>query len=190
MEIWATVALVLGSNIIVALSTFFTTRYQLRHSDKRFERELEKVREEQERQREIDSSHWRREVRSQPLLRLRDVLARMAARLDKLVINSKFPFILSTITEDAENMNAQALKDLRDYMTSEDFLLIRYLQYDTELVKLVDEIEDNYMALFVFTLGVKSLKSEGLQELMKISQKIKKLIPRVQELINKRLEEL
>lgn len=45
METWAIVLLVLGSNIIIALSTFFATKMQVSHSDKRFDKELERARE-------------------------------------------------------------------------------------------------------------------------------------------------
>jgi len=51
---------------------------QVRHSDKRLEKELERAR-------EADNRQWRREVRSEPLLKLRDDLARMANKQDKLV---------------------------------------------------------------------------------------------------------
>ena len=187
MEAWITVIVA----FIVAASTLGATLLQNWHSNKRFEMEREKAKEEQERQREIDSSHWRREVRSQPLLKLRDVLARMAARLDMLVINAKAPQNLSETTQDAENKKTQlALKDLRDYMTSEEFLPTRHLQYDKELIKLMNDIEANYVLLFMFSLDIKNLKNESLRELLKLSQETKNLIPRVQELINKRLEEL
>jgi hypothetical protein len=74
-------------------------------------------------------------------------------------------------------------------MTSEEFLPIRYLQYDKELVKLMGGIEDDYVVLLIMNLASKELKQES-KELEKESQKIKTRIPVIQELINKRLEEL
>ena len=40
METWAIVTLVLGTSAVSALLTFFITKMQVRHSDRRFEREL------------------------------------------------------------------------------------------------------------------------------------------------------
>ena len=78
LETWAIVPIVLGSNIIVALSTFFATKMQVSHSDKRFEKGLERAK-------EVDERERRREVWGEPLRKLRIELARMASKLDRLV---------------------------------------------------------------------------------------------------------
>ena len=68
MQVWDVVALVLGSNFIMGVVTFFATKIQVKHSDKRLEKELE-------RQREVDARTWRREVEGKPLFNLREELA-------------------------------------------------------------------------------------------------------------------
>ncbi len=179
METWAIVTLVLGTSLISSLLTFCITKMQINHSDNRLKKEFERAREVEARQR-----RW--EVRGEPLLKLRDGLASMAARLDRLVINTK----LLNLSKEVENNEVQQVKEgLRNHMTSEEFLSIRYLQYDKELVKLMGEIEDDYVVLLVMNLASKELKGE-FKELEKMSLKIKRRIPVIQEIINKRLEEL
>ncbi len=179
METWAIVTLVLGASAISALLTFFITKMQVRHSDRRFERELERAR-------EADSRQRRWIVRSEPLLKLRDGLALMATKLQTLVTNTQLPHNQSVITEKEQ----RALEDWRDYVTSGELLPTLYLQYDEELKKRVEAIEDDYMLLFEYALNYRSLKSDDLSEFRKISQNIKNKILEVQELINKRLEKL
>jgi len=184
METWAIVALVLGSNIIIALSTFFVTKMQVRHSDKRFEKELEKAR-------EVDYRERRREVRGEPLLKLRDALAIMATKLNMLVIVTQMQHNQSDITEEGENKELQwVVDDWKNYGTSGDFLQTLNLQYDAELLKLVEEIQGDYLLLFEYALDYKHLRAEELKEFRELFQKIKTSIPEVQSLINKRLEEL
>ena len=69
METWAIVAIVLGTNLITNLLTWFLTNRQLTHFDKRLEKQLQA-------QSESDRCQRRREVRSEPLLKLRTELAR------------------------------------------------------------------------------------------------------------------
>ena len=64
METWAIVTLVLGTSTVSALLTFFITKMQVRHSDTRLEKELERAREADYRQR-------RQEVKSEPLVTLK-----------------------------------------------------------------------------------------------------------------------
>jgi len=68
METWVIVTLVLGASAISSLLTFFITKMQVSHSDKRLEKQLESAREADYRQR-------KREVRGEPLLKLRVELA-------------------------------------------------------------------------------------------------------------------
>jgi len=180
METWAIVTLVLGSSAVSALLTFFITKMQVSHSDKRLEMELERAKETDERRR-----RW--EVRSEPLLKLRDELARMATELQTLVTNTQLPRNQSAITEEERQ---RALNDWRDYVTSGQFLPTLYVQYDEELLKLVEEIEGGYMLLFEYALDYKNLRKGELKTFREISQNMKNKIPKIQELINIRLEEL
>lgn len=74
MEAWVTVAVA----FIVALSTLGATFLQNRHSNKRFEKELAKAREENQRKR-----RW--EVRSEPLCKLRNELALMTFMQNRII---------------------------------------------------------------------------------------------------------
>jgi len=145
------------------------------------------MRKQLEQQSKIDSRHWKRKVRSKPLLKLRDELARMATKLHTLVTNTQLPHNQSVITEKEQQ---RALEDWRDYVTSGEFLPTLYLQYDKDLKKRVEEIEGDYMLLFEYALNYRSLKSNELRTFREISQSIKSKILEVQELINKRLEKL
>jgi len=178
METWAIVTLVLGTSALSSLLTFFITKMQVRHSDKRLEKELERAREADERQR-----RW--EVRSKPLLKLRDELALMATKLQKLIINNMNQSVIIN-----EKETQQVFEDWNNYMTSGEFLPTLYLQYDEELKKQFEGIEGDYLLLFEYALGYKNLKREELSTFREISQSIKNKILDAQELINKRLEEL
>ena len=183
METWAIVTLVLGASAISAVLTFFITKMQVSHSDKRLEKELERAREAHERQR-----RW--EVRSEPLLKLRHELAQMAFRLKTLVINTRGQHYRSDITEDEKNKELErAVGDLKVYLANGDFLQAFYLQYDAELLQMVDNIICSYSLLFEYALDYKRLRLDLQKEFNKHSQEIETKIPEIQELIIKRLEE-
>ena len=136
METWAIVAIVLGTNLITNLSTWFLTNRQLKHSDKRLERQLEA-------QKEAGRCERRREVRSEPLVKLRNELALMAAkgeRVASLVI--PFPFG-SQNKEEGEELRI-ALNDWNNYMASGEFEQILFMQYDLMLVDKVNAIRLEY----------------------------------------------
>ncbi len=184
METWAIVTLVLGSSAVSALLTFFITRMQVSHSDKRLEKELERAREADERRR-----RW--EVRSKPLLKLRNELALMASKLKPLVLDTRGQHYRSDITEDEKNKELErAAEDLKVYLANGDFLQALSLQYDTELLQMVDNIVSKYYLLFTYALHYESLRPDLREEFGKLSLEIDEKIPEVQELINKKLEEL
>jgi len=192
METWATVALVLGSNIVIALATFFTTRYQVRHSDWRFqvEQSLSQQRELEGRQRELRER--RREIRGEPLLKLRTELARMANKQDKLVAaaSRQHTNIVGVTSEEAKRELQVAVEDWNAYMTSGDFAQTLLIQYDTDLVSQVEEIRKDYQTSYFYHLYYQQMDAEKLLEAMKVSERNRTKIVEVQELINKRLEEL
>ena len=78
METWAIVTLVLGASAISSLLTFFITKMQVSHSDKRLEKQLERAR-------EVDKRERRWEVYGKPLRGLKTELTSMASKLDRLV---------------------------------------------------------------------------------------------------------
>jgi len=144
-----------------------------------------------EQQKEINAIEWRRKVRSEPLFSLRNELASMATKLKTLVIDTRGQHYRSHITEDEKNKELeQAVGDLKVYLANGDFLQTLNLQYDVELLKSVEEIKSKYLVLFECALDYKRLRLNLRTEFNKLSQEIETKIPEVQELINKRLEDL
>jgi len=111
METWAIVTLVLGTSAVSALLTFFITKMQVSHSDKRLEKELERAR-------EADYRKWRREVRGEPLLNLRAELASMASKLDRLVKAAYHSHGMAT--EQAKEEFERAKSDWNKYISSDN----------------------------------------------------------------------
>ena len=180
MDAWLTVAVAL----IVAFSTLGATWLQNRQSNKRFEKELQKAKDDAQRQRS-----W--EVRSEPLLELRDELAVMATKLKKLVIDTRAQHYRSNITEEENNKElAHAVEDLKGYLVNEDFLQAINLQYDAELLQVVDNIISSYCVLFEYAQDYKSLKLDLLKEFRNRSKETETKTREAQEAIYKRLENL
>jgi len=184
METWAIVTLVLGSNIIIALSTFFATKMQVRHSDQRFEKELERAR-------EVDYRQRRRQIRGEPLLKLRAELARMANKQNRLVHarhmqHTRFGFT----DEEARQILQDAIVDWNSYVSSGTWLEALFTLDDAELIDRLGDILRGYTESYVSAIHYKDLKATELGEAMKVFERNKTKIIEVQSLINKRLEEL
>jgi hypothetical protein len=184
METWAIVTLVLGSSLISALLTFFITKVQVRHSDRRFERELERAREAESRQR-----RW--VVRSEPLLKLRNELAHMATKQDEVVAAAhRLHTRLGITEEEAKKELQEKVDDINIYLASGQFMQTVLMQYDKELVDEVDKIIKDYRSSYIDAIYYKELKAAELGKAMEVLGRNKTRIIEVQELINKRLEEL
>lgn len=201
METWAIVTLVLGTSALSSLLTFFITKMQVSHSDGRLEKELERAR-------ETDYHQRRREVRSEPLLKLGNELAHMATKQDKLVTASSIYFDLFG-SSDREEIKEKG-KELRDarndwntYLASGILKQILFLQYDEEVVSKVEEILKDYDKAYVFfenywdrdldedlDSDLWKLRETELGEQRKVFERNRNKIIEVQEIINKRLEEL
>ena len=145
------------------------------------------LKEQLKQQLKLDSQQWKRKVRSEPLLKFRDDLANIATKLHILVTKTQFQTGQLVATEDEQK---RALQEWRDYMTSGVFFPTLYIQYDTELIKRFEQIENTFMLLFEYALDFQKLKREELKGFREISQKINDIITEVQEMINKRLEAL
>jgi len=129
METWAIVVLVVGTNLVTALLALLGTKRQLEHSDKRLEKQLEAEREAVQRNR-----RW--VVRSQPLLALREELARMTERIERVVgFAMQVPVIDGVPQESDENFkNAEkALEDWNAYIDSGEFYRVVHMQYEHKL---------------------------------------------------------
>ena len=140
---------------------------------------------------EIDSRTWRREVRGKPLLKLRDELAIMACKYEKLVDTARKLSNSSDITyEETEKLLEEAIDEDTIHMASGNLQQILNIQYDTEIITRVNSIRNTYLLLVEYALRYHGLRKEHLKEFRENSLKIETSIPEVQELINKKLEEL
>jgi len=184
METWAIVTLVLGSSAVSAILTFFVTKMQVSHSDTRIARQLESAKEADYRQR-------RREVRSEPLLKLRTELANMACKYEKLVDTARKLSNSSDMTsEETEKLLEEAIDEDTIHMASGNLQQVLNIQYDTEIITRVNNIRNTYLLLVEYALEFKELRAEERRFFRELFQRIETGIPEVQELINKRLEEL
>jgi len=180
MEDWTTIIVA----FIVALSTLGATFIQSCHSNKRFKIELGRAI-------DVEARNRRWEVRSKPLLELREELAIMASELDILIATGQEQSN-QNFTEDSDRdiVVQQIYNKWEKYRTSGDFLKTLHLQYDEELLKAIDTIKREYLLLFEYALEFKQLKSDERKVFWGLSEKINRSTPSAQELINKRLEEL
>lgn len=185
METWAIVTLVVGTSAISALLTFFITKMQVGHSDKRLEKQLE-------RDREIDSRQWQRKIRSEPLLKLRDELATMATKLEKLAKQGKSFTVPAKTAEQEKEALDKDVKDWDNYVAEDYLEKVLYGQFDAEIVNRVREIRNEYLDTYdkVVTYKKELSATEFGKAARAAEEKIRPKVAKVQELINKRLEEL
>ena len=180
MEPWITVAVA----VIVALSTLGATWLQNRHSNQRFKIEIGRAIDVDKRKRS-----W--EVRSEPLLELRKALARMVNNQDRFagaIYLSQVSNILGS-EEEAKKEFERAFDDSKAPSSDDELTLTLGMLGDTELVQRVRDIWIEYLqkstaAVLVYQDEAKSF------EAIKDFERIRKNIAEVQELINKRLENL
>lgn len=157
--------------------SYWGIKTQVAHSDKRFEKEQEKAIEEAQRKRK-----W--EVRSKPLLQLRDELAVMASlqnRIADLAYKAKSPY--DDEKRRAEEEMDHALNEWRSYGLV--FVKTIFMQFDQELYDKVYEIQNKYIEKY------RKIISETDRE--KAIKSFPSLIPKIleaQELVNRKLEEL
>jgi hypothetical protein len=141
-------------------------------------------------QREMDSHQWRRSVRSEPLLKLRKSLADMATKQEKMVLAAGGKVIKPS--EDMESYFKRAAQDWSTYI--EDFQQSLYIQYDAELLKLVNEIMADYHKSWMSLIPPDATSADKLikeaTEALEVVDINTTKIAQAQELINKRLEEL
>jgi len=183
METWAIVTLVLGTSAVSALLTFFITKMQVSHSDKRLEKELERAR-------EADYRKWRREVRGEPLLNLRAELASMASKLDRLVKAAYHSHGMAT--EQAKEEFERAKSDWNKYISSDNLSRALFILDEQEIIGLVKKARDEYLASYEeLTFHREELTAVEVGEFARApEEKIRSEIINIQALVNKRLEEL
>ncbi|MFC2008226.1 hypothetical protein ACFLT0_00855 [Chloroflexota bacterium] len=175
VEAWVTV-LVAG---IVAVSTLGATFIQNWFSNRRFEKEQ---------QRAIVMYHRerRREVGSEPLLKLRDELSIMGSKLDRLASAMKSLRPRNGVDyETAKQEYDAALEDWNTYLRVGTLSKAFFSQCDIDIVKKVEEISRLY-----FIYGGLQIFGTDESEAEKNMNIVKEGIIRTQLLINQRLEGL
>jgi len=192
METWATVALVLGSNIIIGLSTFFATKIQVSHADRRFSIELQIAQQRELEARNKELRERRREVRSEPLLKLRTELARMAVKESQLTGVAYRQHMLKDVIspEELKRQLHEAIKNRDDYLESGILQQVLNMQTDQELINRVEKIMEDYQSSYFTAEHYTQFGEKGREKGIEVFETNKARIIEVQELINKRLEEL
>jgi hypothetical protein len=136
METWATVVIVFVSNAIIGTVSVLTIKKQIKHSREQFKMQLEA-------QKEADKHERQREIRSEPLLKLRSELSRMAAKGER-VASLVIPFPFGSQNKEESEEFRVALNDWNNYMTSGEFEQVLFMQYDLMLVDKVNAIRLEY----------------------------------------------
>ena len=158
MEAWATVVIVLVSNAIIGAVSVLTVRRQLKHSAEQFKMQ-------QEDKREADEREWKREVRDEPLVKLRDELARMAGML-RFAIDLEIQASDKVDKESDKIMDGldEAMKDWDAYIKSGEFFRTLRMQYNYDLTFEAHDILMDYMSAYN---GIRRVWSGGKKEIDK-----------------------
>ncbi len=153
--------------------SYWGIKTQIEHSDKRYERDK------------------KREIRSTPLLNLRAELAVMATKLERLA-KAGNSLAVSNTEKSVKEALERAQKDWNKYILGDDLQRVLFIQSDEEIVKLVKEIRVDYLEAYdkVVTYREEQSATEFGTAIRSSEEKIAPKVIKVQELINKRLEEL
>ena len=186
METWAAVVIVLGTNLMTNLLTWFLTNRQLKHSNKQLQMQLKSQREAEQHKRK-----W--EVRSQPLLELRTELARMTQKLEDLV--NWAGQVVEGVTPNQDKITEvleAAVKDFTTYLTSGKFYQAVHMQYDNELKNEAHKIFLDYQSAYrgVIASWQGGDASEKIREANDLLAKNGEKVTTVQSRINGLLEQL
>ncbi len=142
-------------------------------------------------QSELDSRHWKREVRSKPLFKLRDELAYMAAMQNEVVDAARSAHEgVGVTTQQTKDRLDKALSRWDTYMASRNPLQVWYMQDDAELFSKVSDINKAYLKAYDNLWKSGELKVAEIEGATRDAQKIWPKVIELQELINKRLEKL
>ncbi len=185
---YPTVAIIIGTNFITAASALLVHHTQRKHSEKMY-------REQTEAARETDRKERKREVRSEPLLKLRSELARIAQIQEALVKAAHLQINrLGVSEEDAQRLLVDASNAWNDYLQGGAWQQTIFMLDDQQLVKECIEISDAYRrswhAAQMFQRFPATYPTEKLVEAMQVGDVNRERIARVQSRINQLLEEL
>jgi hypothetical protein len=186
MEIWAIVVLVVGTNLGTALIALLGNKMQLDNAEKRLEKQLKAQREENQHERS-----WI--VRSQPLLKMRAEIARMAQKLEASIdLATRFDDKGTPESDKMFEAIGKAVQEWGDYINSGEFHQTLHMQYDYKL-----KVEANKIFLD-YDSGYESMRTswnsknrgEVIREAEDVIKRNAVRISEVQLKINGMLEEL
>ena len=155
METWAIVVLVVGTNLGTALLALLGTKKQLKHADKRLEKQLEAQREADQRERNWD-------VRSQPLLKLREELASMAEKLESSIVLASQ--VTDKVTPESDKIFealGKAVEAWDAYIESGKFYQTLHMQYDHELKVEAQKIFLDYQSTYSSIVAFRHSKEQS-----------------------------
>jgi hypothetical protein len=149
------------------------------------------LREQLKQQLKMDSQQWRRKVRSEPLFQLREELAKMAMKAERLA-KAGNSLAVSNTEESVKEALEIAKKDWNSYILGDNLQRVLFIQSDEEIVKLVKEIRIDYLDAYdeVVTYKEGQSASELGIALRSSEEMIAPKVAQAQALINTRLEKL
>jgi len=195
MEDWATVALVLGSNAIMGLVNWLTTRMQINNSKEEIEKRLQAERD--------DFKHRQRwDSRSQILIKMREEIACMAEKYEAM-LSAATQYIegisvgtKKVIEEHSDSMFERVKKAVQawnEYNGSGKFEQAVNMQYDSKLKNGAEMIYYDYVGayrgLFLIMFDKKGDKKK-MDEANEVLGRNNKRILEAQSRINELLEQL
>ena len=142
-------------------------------------------------QKEINEIEWRRKVRSEPLLKLRSELAVITTKFDRLATTAHQLHTRSGFTDEEVNKQLERnIEDINTYLASGNFAQIIFIQYDKRIREAIKNVIQKYRSSYFDAINYKDLKAKELGEAMDVLKDNEDRIIEIQELINKKLEEL
>ena len=171
MEWWATVIIVVASNIVIGAVSIFTARMQINHSHKQ----------------------WFRELKSEPLLTLKNELATIATKYESVFAAYSRMVIDSIPVKEAGEAIIKNVEDFLDYAQSGEWSHILFMIYDLDIKNNVNEIIDDYRMSSLTILSIKSIESENKEKwenAMNVSRRNNARMEQVQLMIDNKLGEL
>ena len=184
MEPWAIVTLVLGTNAIVSAFSYYITRIQVNSANKRFEKQLE-------RDAQLYKRERRREVRSEPLFKLRAELARMSNKQETVISTLDLQHTRFGMTEEeAREHLEEDTKDWNEYVRTGTWQQAVFALDDKELIEKAVDLSNAYSQSYLDAKIWLELKAEEIQQARQAREKNRERLAEIQSLISERLEEL
>ncbi len=133
----------------------------------------------------IDSRQWQRNVRSEPLLKLREELAMMATKNGRVVRAAKWLNSNTGVKIGAEVKGwvDSTIKDWNSYYDTGVFEQALFRIEDKDIADKVKQLELKYKKAFIKNVGWEHLSDAEFED-------FKDNVREIQSLINKRLEDL